>query len=138
MVTLCYACTMKRLILLVLGSLSVAGCNPSLPNGYSVTYGDRGKVWLSNPDHTIAHGAEIKRLYRDDRQLLLITEAAAIGGEVIGPRPLDGDCYVALLIDTDQERMRQVRMAEADRLSASMTLVESSGRGGCLPGTPTS
>ena len=128
---------MRCLILLVLGSLSLAGCSPSLPDGYSVTYGDRGKVWLSNPDGTLAHGAEIKQLYRDDGRLLLITSAATIGGEIIGPRPLDGTCYVALLIDTDQRRMQQVRMAEADRLSANMTLVESSGRAGCLPGSPT-
>lgn len=124
-------------ILLMLSALATAGCGTSLPGGYRVTYGDRGKAWLSNPDGSIAHGALIKQLLKDDRHILLITFATTLGGEIDGPRPLDGNCYVALYIDADQRRMRQVRLAEARRLSANMTSVVSYDRS-CLQGMPTS
>ena len=128
---------MNRTALLIIGCLSLIGCGSTLPDGYSVTYGDRGKAWLANPDSTIAHGALIKRLYRGDEQLLLITYPQSLGGEIEGPRPLDGTCYIALLIDTNRQRVRQIRMAEADRLSPTMDLVESSDAG-CLRGMPVS
>ena len=128
---------MNRMVLLTVGCLSLIGCGSTLPDGYSVTYGDRGKAWLANPDGTIAHGALIKRLYRADDQLLLITYPESLGGEIQGPRPLDGTCYIALLIDTNRQQVRQIRMAEADRLSLTMNLVESSGSG-CLQGMPVS
>lgn len=121
----------------MLCALAIAGCGTSLPGGYGVTHGDRGKAWLSNPDGSIAHGALIKQLWKDDRHILLLTFATTFGGEVVGPRPLDGNCYVALYIDADQRRIRQVRLAEARRLSANMTSVESYNRG-CLQGMPTS
>ncbi len=85
----------------------------------------------------MAHGAQIKQLYKDEQHLLLITFAAQYGGVVDGPRPLDGNCYVALLIDSKERRMRQVRLAEAHRLAANMTLVDASNEG-CLQGMATS
>jgi len=128
---------MKLILLLVVGGLSLFGCGPTLPDRYSVKYGDRGKAWLANPDGTIAHGALIKRLYRADDQLLLITYPASLGGEIEGPRPLDGTCWIALLIDTNRQQIRQIRMPEADRLSSGMDLVESSDAS-CLQGMPVS
>jgi hypothetical protein len=126
---------------LLLGACSMIG--PSLPGGYTIIYADRGKAWLANPDGTIAHGALIQQLYKDDRRILLITYATTyasddgIGFRVEGPRPLDGNCYVALLIEGGTGETRQVRLAEADRLAAKMDLVASSSRG-CVRGMPTS
>ncbi|CAN5344552.1 hypothetical protein BH10PSE2_BH10PSE2_21800 [soil metagenome] len=128
---------MNRMVLLTVACLSLIGCGPTLPNGYSVTYGDRGKAWLASPDGTIAHGALIKRLYRTDDQLLLITYPERLGGEIEGPRPLDGTCYIALLIDTNRQQVRQIRTVEADRLSPTMNLVESSDAD-CSPEMPVS
>ena len=120
---------------LLLGACGIAGT--SLPDGYAVRHGDRGTAWLANPDGTLAHPALIKQLFRDDRRILLITFAATYEGKVEGPRPLDGNCYVAISIETREHRMSQVRLAEANSLAAAMTLVESSDRG-CLQGMPTS
>ena len=128
---------MKRAILCVFSALAAAGCSPALPGGYSVRYADRGKAWLRNPNGTLAHGALIKQLFKDDRRILLVTFAATLAGEVDGLRPLDGDCYVALVIQAEQHRMRQVRLAEAHRLAAKMDLVESYDRD-CSKRTPTS
>lgn len=128
---------MNRMMLLIVASLSLTGCGPPLPDGYSVTYGDRGKTWLTNPDGTIAHPANIKRLYRSDDQLLLITYPALLEGQIVGPRPLDGTCFIALLIDTKRQQVRQIRMAEADKLASAMNQVESSDAG-CSPGMPVS
>jgi hypothetical protein len=126
-------------VLIGLAALLTGACGivgPSLPGGYSVRYGDRGKIWLANPDRTMTHGALIKELYSDDRQILLISFPTMYGGVVEGPRPLDGNCYIALLIDSRSRQMRQVRLAEARRLATRMRMIESS-RGGCLPGMPT-
>ena len=64
----------------MLSALAIAGCGPSLPGGYDVTYGDRGKAWLANPDGTLVHGALIKQLFKDDRHILLIAYEARLGG----------------------------------------------------------
>jgi hypothetical protein len=130
---------MVRRLLFALAAINIGGCSapPSLPGGYSVSYGDRGKAWLENPDGTMAHGALIKQLFKDDRHILLISFAATSGGEIDGPRPLDGNCYVALLIDSKERQMRQVRLSEAHQLASHMSLVEFS-NGGCLQGRPTS
>jgi hypothetical protein len=122
------------LIALLTGACGIVG--PSLPGGYSVQYGDRRKVWLGNPDGTITHGALIKELYSDDRHILLISFPTTYGGEVEGPRPLDGNCYIALLIDSRSSQMRQVRLPEARRLATRMRMIESSRRE-CSPGMPT-
>jgi hypothetical protein len=119
---------------LLLGACSIAG--PSLPGGYAVRYADRGKAWLANPDGTLAHGALIKELYSDDRHILLISFAETIDGEVGGPRPLDGNCYVALMIDSQSRQMGQVRLYEAKQLASRMSRVESYDRG-CLQGMAT-
>ena len=118
---------------LLIGACGIFG--PSLPGGYSVSYGDRGKIWLANPDRTMAHGALIKELYSDDRYILLISSPTSYGGVVEGPRPLDGNCYIALLIDSRSGEMRQVRLAEARRVATRMRMIESS-RGGCSPDMP--
>lgn len=99
-------------------------------------YGERGKAWLANPDGTIAHGALIKQLHSDGRNLLLISFAGVVEGQIDGPRPLDGNCYVALLIDSRTRQTRQVRLDEAERVAARMTLIEAYERG-CLEGMPT-
>lgn len=122
------------LIALLTGACGIFG--PSLPGGYSVSYGDRGKIWLANPNGTMAHGALIKELYSDDRHILLISFPTMYGRVVEGPRPLDGDCYIALLIDSQSGQMRQERLAEARRLATRMRMVESSGRE-CMPSMPT-
>lgn len=129
--------SMKRASLLILCALGMVGCSPALPNGYAVIHADRGKAWLTNPDGTLAHGALIKQLFKGDRHILMITFAATLGKQVDGPRPLDGNCYIALLIDTDKQRMKQVRLAEAHEIAAGMSIVEAYDRG-CLQGMPTS
>lgn len=128
---------MKGRTLSLLAALATAACSPSLPNGYTVIVGDRGKSWLANPDGTLVHGALIKQLYSDSRHILLIAPADSIDGEIEGPRPLDGNCYVALMIDSRNGRTKQLRLAEAHRLAAQMTLIETSDSG-CLTGIPTS
>ena len=130
---------MVRPLLLILATIAIGGCSasPSLPDGYNVSYGDRGKAWLENPDGTIAHGALIKWLFKDDEHILLISFAATLGGEIDGPRPLDGNCYVALFFNSKERQMRQVRLAEAHQLASHMSLVESFNER-CLPGMPTS
>ena len=122
------------LVAMFLGACSTAG--PSLPGGYAVQYGDRGKAWLANPDGTITHAALIKELYSDPSAILLISFAATYVGEVEGPRPLDGNCYIALMIDTRSRQRRQVRLHEAKSLARRMSRVESFDRG-CLRGMPT-
>ena len=104
-----------------------------LPGGYSIHFGGSGKAWLRRPDATLAHGALIKQLFKDDRHVLLITFTATLGGEADGPRPLDGNCYIALLIDTKRRHTRQVRLAEARELATKMDPVLSSEQG-CLQG----
>jgi len=125
----------SRAALVALFFLCISACGASLPGGYSIEYGDRGKAWLANPDGTLVHGALIKQLFKDDRRVLLITFATTLGGQIDGPRPLDGNCYVALLIQADRQRIRQVRLTEARSLAAKMELVESYNRG-CLQGMP--
>lgn len=110
---------------------------PPLPDGYTIHYGHRGQAWLTNPDGTLTHPARIKQLFSGGGQILLITFAATYGGAVAGPRPLDGNCYVALLIDSRRQRMRQVRLGDAERIVKDMTEIESSTLH-CLPGMPTS
>jgi len=132
-----WAPRMKIAPLWFLTVLTVTACSPSLPNGYAVIDRDRGKSWLANPDGTIVHGAVIKQLFIDGQHILLVAPAAVIDGSIDGPRPLDGNCYIALLIDSRDQRTRQLRLAEARRLAANMTLVASSNPG-CLEGMPTS
>jgi hypothetical protein len=122
------------LVALLTGACGIFG--PSLPGGYSVSYGDRGKIWLAKPNGMMAHGALIKELYSDDRHILLISFPTSYGGVVEGPRPLDGNCFIALMIDSRSGQMRQVRLAEARRLASRMQMIESSGRE-CLPSMPT-
>jgi|GEM_PF-6949548 len=122
-----------------LAALLSAGCGnarPSLPGGYAVQHGDRGKAWLANPDGTIAHAALVKQLFSDGRHILLISFAATHGGAVEGPRPLDGNCYIALMIDSRSGQVGQVRLDEARRLAGRMSMIESYDRR-CLPGMPT-
>jgi hypothetical protein len=131
---------MKMPSFCVLAVLATAACSATstpLQDGYTIVYGDRGKSWLANPDGTMAHPGLIKQIFKDYRHILLITFAATYEGEVKGPRPLDGNCYVALLITSKERLTRQVRLAEARRFASKMAMVESSGRG-CLMGMPTS
>jgi hypothetical protein len=127
----------RAALLPLLALVGLGGCGESLPGGYTIHSADRGKAWLRNPNGTLAHGALIKQLFKDDRHVLLVTFAATVDGEVDGLRPLDGNCYIALLIETDRRRMRQVRLSEARRLAAKMEEVASSARS-CLPGMPIS
>ena len=132
---------MVKPLLLLIASLAIGGCSasPSLPGGYTVSYGDRGKAWLQNPDGTIAYAGLIKRLHRDQRRILLVAYPVSYGGEAAPPFPLDETCYVALVVDGSTQRMRQIHLAEADRLAAQMSEVESYERP-CLKGmsnTPT-
>jgi hypothetical protein len=121
----------------MLAILAIGGCNasPTLPGGYTVSYGDRGKAWLQNPDGTMAHAGLIKRLHRDDKRILLVAYPVSYGGEAASPYPLDDTCYVALVVDGPTRRVRQIRLAEADRLAARMLEVESYERP-CLEGMP--
>jgi hypothetical protein len=128
---------MKIATLWLLTILTMTACSPSLPNGYAVIDRDRGKSWLANPDGTIVHGAVIKQLFIDGQNILLVAPAAVVDGSIDGPRPLDDNCYIALLIDSRDQRTRQVRLAEARRLAANMTLVASFNPG-CLEEMPTS
>jgi hypothetical protein len=118
-------------------ALVLEGCNGSLslPGGYAVQYGDRGKAWLANPDGTMAHGAVINQLYSDGRNLLLISFAAVVEGAIDGPRPRDGNCYIALLIDSQTRQIRQVRLNEAKLMASRMKIIEDYQRE-CLKGMP--
>jgi hypothetical protein len=101
-----------------------------------VHYGDRGKAWLANPDGTRTHGTVIKALYSGGRHLLLISAAGVVEGEIDGPRPLDGNCYIALLIDSQTRQTRQVHLGEANRIAVRMRMIEDYPRG-CSQGMPT-
>lgn len=128
---------MPRKILSLLAALVLGGCetSPSLPGGYTVSYADRGKAWLKNPDGSMTHGGVIKRLLHDERRILLIAFPVSYGGEAAPPYPLDDSCYVALLVDGPTQRVRQIRLAEAERLAARMSQVEAY-TGHCLKGMP--
>jgi hypothetical protein len=112
-----------KIVVIAVAILALAGCNRSLPGGYSVRHADRGKAWLQNPDGTLAAGGVIKNLYADNRRILVV--AYASGDETGGPKPLDETCYVALLIDTSGGRAEQISMAEAGRQASTMSTVES-------------
>ena len=128
---------MVRPLLLMLAAVAIGGCSksPTLPGGYTVSYGDRGKAWLHNPDGTIAYAGLIKRLHRDERRILLVGYPVSYGGEAAPPYPVDDTCYVALVFDGSTRRMRQIHLADADRLAATMSEVDSYERP-CLKGMP--
>lgn len=128
---------MIRRLLLLIATVALVGCDapPALPGGYSVSYGDRGKAWLRNPDGTIAYAGLIKRLYRDERRMVIVAYPVSYGDETAPPYPLDDTCYVALVVDGPTRRMTQIRIAQANRLAASMSVVESYERP-CLKGMP--
>ena len=128
---------MVRTLRLMLPILGIGGCNasPDLPGGYTVSYGDRGKAWLQNPDGTIAYAGLVKRLHRDERHILLVAYPVSYGGEVAPPYPLDDTCYVSLVFEGATRRVRQIRLAEAARLASRMSEVESYERP-CLKGMP--
>jgi hypothetical protein len=125
---------MKRLALVACVAL-YACSNPatSLPGGYMVKHGDRGKAWLQNPDGTIAHGGLIKALYHDKRHILLLTYTTSYGGIASPPVPIDRSCYVALLFNVSTHSVKQLTVADAAKLSARMVRVETYERP-CLPG----
>lgn len=126
---------MARTVWIIFAAMAIGGCgaSPALPGNYTVSYGDRGKAWLQNPDGTIAHAGLIKQLYRDERRILLIAHPVSYGDEAAPPFPLDDTCYVALVFDAPTRRSRQIRIADASHLAASMTEVESYERP-CLQG----
>ena len=128
---------MSRGLLLMLATAAIGGCSasPTLPGGYTVSYGDRGKAWLLNPAGTLAYAGLIKRLSHDERRILLVAYPVSYGGEAAAPYPLDGTCYVAIAIDVATRHVTQIHMAEADRLAARMSEVESYKRP-CLKGMP--
>jgi hypothetical protein len=82
----------------------------------------------------MAHPTPIHRLYSDDRRILLIAAVASYGGQQAPPLPLDGTCEIALLIDTRQRRMTQIRLLDAERLLSNMSEVVATDRR-CLPGS---
>ncbi len=133
------ALVMARTLLHLLAILAVGGCNasPSLPGGYTVSYGDRGKAWLQKPDGTIAHAGLIKRLLHVEKQILLIAYPVSYGDVPAPPYPLDDTCYVALMVDGQTQVVRQIRLVEADRLASKMVVVEAYERP-CLKGMPNS
>jgi len=128
---------MTRRLLLMLATIAISACSasPTLPGGYTVSHGDRGKAWLQNPDGTLAYAGLIKRLHRDERRILLVAYPVSYGGEAAPPYPLDDTCYVALVVDGPTRRVSQIHMAEADRLASHMSEVESYERP-CLNGMP--
>ena len=113
----------KRFLLPLFAALAIIACSETLPGGYTVRHADKGKAWLRNPDGTLAHGGLLKDLYRDDRRILLI--ALAEGGEAGGRMPMDGTCYIALLIYAPDQRVHQVSVPEAAKQTEKMSLVES-------------
>src|SRR4051794_22513633 len=72
--------------------------------GYSVKVADTGKAWLMKPDGTYVHGMSIEGLYSGEDQLLLIVPQEKAGAQTSGPAPLEADCLVALLIDTNTNK----------------------------------
>ena len=129
---------MDRTLFPTFAAALLVGCSssPGLPGGYTVSHGDRGKAWLQNPDGTIAYPGLIKQLHADNRRILLIAYPVSYGGEAAPPRPMDDSCYVAIVVDILARRLRQIGIAEAERLAAGMLEIESHDRP-CLEGMPT-
>ena len=117
--------------------LAIAGCSDveSLPGGYSILYADHGKAWLRNPDETLTHGGIVRDAYRDGERILIVAFPEMSGGEEAGRMPLDDTCWVALLIDASKHRVRQIKMAEAAKISRKMSVVFTSDLP-CLQGMP--
>ena len=128
--------TLKASPLLLL--LAIAGCSEveSLPGGYSILYADHGKAWLRNPDETLTHGGIVKDAYRDAARILIVAfpEVAEDKADE-GRMPIDDTCWVALFIDASKHRVRQIKMADAAKISRKMSVVFTSDLP-CLQGMP--
>jgi hypothetical protein len=66
--------TVLRVALIALETFAIVGCQNQrqLPNGYSIWIGDRGKMWLRNPDQSIAL-AYVKAVGHDGRMVFTET-----------------------------------------------------------------
>jgi hypothetical protein len=92
-----------------------------LPGGYTIVESATNREWLKDREENIVTPGLIQRLYTDKQLILLIAFAASSGGQPLPPRPIDGSCLVALLIDTDRQEVRQITVAQSERLAAHMT-----------------
>lgn len=126
---------LNRYVLCILAAVSIGACDasPTLPNGYEISHGGGAKAWLKRPDGTFAHAGLIKDVYADEKHILMIALPVRYGGKAAPPFPLDGNCYVALMIDASTGRRRQIHMAEGKRLAARMSRVANYERP-CLQG----
>jgi hypothetical protein len=110
---------MRSLILPIL--LFLASCSSqALPGGYTIAEG-MNREWLEDSKGTLVTPGLIQRLYTHKHSILLVALAASSGNEPLPPRPIDGSCLVALLIDTDRHLIRQMTINQADKLSVRMT-----------------
>ena len=117
--------------------LAIAGCSDveSLPGGYSILYADHGKAWLRNPDETLTHGGIVKDAFQDRARILVVAFPEMSEGEGAGRMPIDGTCWVVLLIDASKHRVQQITVADAARISQKMSVVFTSDLP-CLQGMP--
>lgn len=120
--------------LLALSALT-ACTDSSLPGGYTVQHGDRGKAWLRSPDGTLVHGGALKDVYRDEGHILIIAYPELSDGQAGDRTPVERPCHVALLVDAATRSTEQITVAEAARRAARMTLAEKYDRP-CLKGMP--
>ena len=121
--------------LLLLLAIAICSDVESLPGGYSILYADHGKAWLRAPDGTLTHGGILKDAYQDRASILVVALPEMTGGEAAGRMPIDDTCWVALLIDASRHRVQQIKIADAAKLSQSMSVVMTS-KLPCLQGMP--
>jgi hypothetical protein len=110
-------------------ALSVAGCaRAHLPGGYSVEESATDREWLKRPNGTLVTGGLVKALYKDEDTLVLIAHAASEDGKAVPPLPMDGSCFVAMLIKPRQGGEQQIPLARAQILAKGMTEVIATNR----------
>ena len=120
---------MLRRLLPILIAATLFGCSgTTLPNGYEISKSPTNREWLKAADGTLVHPGLLSALFAENDRLIGIFHPATGGGELVGQRPLNGDCLVALEIDTRDGSVRQIQVAEARSQGSEMERVWSSGR----------
>jgi hypothetical protein len=120
---------MRRPLPLAFLAILVVGCSgPALPNGYEVSESATNREWLRAPDGTLVHPGLLSALFAENDRLIGVFHPATGGGEPVGYPPLNGDCLVALQIDTTDGGVRQIEVTEAYSRGSAMKRVWSSDR----------
>lgn len=77
----------------------------------------------------------MKDAFQDRARILVVAFPEMSEGEGAGRMPIDGTCWVALLIDASKHRVQQITVADAARISQKMSVVFTSDLP-CLQGMP--